>query len=119
MPTVLQKLQGALAVLRQRLRGGDDPNAARIRRRQALSRRLWKGLPLIRFVNLPPILDTSYELLNSWVAGQTRTVPCWIPMDARNTLLAIRTTDIHRRERSTTRTGALLFFDILLPLYSF
>ncbi|TBU35999.1 Gaa1-domain-containing protein [Dichomitus squalens] len=50
MPTILQKLAGVATALRQRLRGGDDPNATRIRRRQVLTNKLWKGLPFIRLV---------------------------------------------------------------------
>ncbi|KAM5535178.1 hypothetical protein V8D89_011114 [Ganoderma adspersum] len=50
MPAIIQNVQGAFAAVRQRLRGGGDPNAARIRRRQALSQKLWRGLPFIRLV---------------------------------------------------------------------
>ncbi|RPD66113.1 Gaa1-domain-containing protein [Lentinus tigrinus ALCF2SS1-7] len=40
----------AIPAIRRRLRGGGDPNAARIRRRQALANKAWQGLPYIRIV---------------------------------------------------------------------
>ncbi|KAI0807330.1 Gaa1-domain-containing protein [Fomes fomentarius] len=46
-PIFVQRLKAAVINLRQRLRGG-DPNAARLRRRQALSRKVWTGLPYFR-----------------------------------------------------------------------
>ena len=48
MSSIPQKLRGAAVALRYRLRGGDDPNATRIRRRQVLANKLWTGLPFIR-----------------------------------------------------------------------
>ncbi|KAI0748103.1 Gaa1-domain-containing protein [Daedaleopsis nitida] len=48
MSSAVTKLSAIAARLKQRLRGGGDPNAARIQRRQALSRKLWHGLPLIK-----------------------------------------------------------------------
>ncbi|RDX56796.1 Gaa1-domain-containing protein [Lentinus brumalis] len=50
MPPALQTLRAIPARLRERLRGGGDPNAARIRRRQALANKAWQGLPLIKLV---------------------------------------------------------------------
>lgn len=47
-PILVQNLKAAVINFRQRLRGG-DPNAARLRRRQALSRKVWIGLPYIRY----------------------------------------------------------------------
>ncbi|KAI0721113.1 Gaa1-domain-containing protein [Cerioporus squamosus] len=50
MPPAMQTLRAIPVRLRQRLRGGGDPNAARIRRRQALAKKAWQGLPFIKLV---------------------------------------------------------------------